>query len=78
MDCGPYRYVRHPRYAAAIVARLALALTLASFLGWLLAAVWMVILLRQIAVEELHLRTMFGSSYEAYSQTTAKVLPGIY
>jgi protein-S-isoprenylcysteine O-methyltransferase Ste14 len=78
MAVGPYRYVRHPRYSAAIVAKVALALTLASALGWLLAIVWFVILLHKITVEELHLRTVFGPQYEAYSQTTAKVLPGIY
>jgi protein-S-isoprenylcysteine O-methyltransferase len=78
MAKGPYRYVRHPRYSAAIIAKVALALTLASVFGWALAAVWSVILLRKIQVEELHLRTVFGSKYEAYSQTTAKVIPGIY
>ena len=78
MARGPYRYVRHPRYSAAIVAKVALALTLASVFGWLLAIVWSVILLRKIGIEELHLRTVFGSKYEAYSQTTAKIIPGIY
>jgi protein-S-isoprenylcysteine O-methyltransferase Ste14 len=33
MARGPYRYVRHLRYSAAILANLALALTLASTLG---------------------------------------------
>jgi protein-S-isoprenylcysteine O-methyltransferase Ste14 len=78
MARGPYRYVRHPRYSAAIIAKAALALTLASVFGWVLAAVWSVILLRKIQVEEQHLKTVFGSKYEAYSQTTAKVIPGIY
>jgi protein-S-isoprenylcysteine O-methyltransferase Ste14 len=78
MARGPYRYVRHPRYSAAMVAKVALALTLGSAFGWLLAVVWSVILLNKIAVEELHLRTVFGSRYETYSQTTAKVFPGIY
>jgi protein-S-isoprenylcysteine O-methyltransferase Ste14 len=78
MDHGPYRYVRHPRYSAAIVAKVAFALALASVLGWVLAIAWAILLLRKIAVEEAHLRTLFGSRYEAYSQRTAKVLPGIY
>jgi len=78
MDRGPYRYVRHPRYSAAIVAKVAFALALASVLGWMLAAAWAILLLRKIAVEEAHLRGVFGSRYEAYSQRTAKVLPGIY
>jgi protein-S-isoprenylcysteine O-methyltransferase Ste14 len=37
MDHGPYRYVRHPRYSAAIVAKVAFALALASILGWVLS-----------------------------------------
>jgi protein-S-isoprenylcysteine O-methyltransferase Ste14 len=78
MDHGPYRYVRHPRYTAAIVAKVAFALALASVLGWGLAAAWAILLLRKIAVEESHLRRVFGSTYEAYSQRTARVLPGIY
>jgi protein-S-isoprenylcysteine O-methyltransferase Ste14 len=78
LDRGPYRYVRHPRYSAAILAKLAVALVFASVLGWLLAAMWSAVLLHKIAVEELHLRTVFGSRYEAYSQTTARVFPGIY
>jgi protein-S-isoprenylcysteine O-methyltransferase Ste14 len=78
MTRGPYRYVRHPRYSATIIAKVALALTLASIFGWLLAVVWSVILLRQIGAEELHLKSVFGSEYEAYSHTTARVIPGIY
>jgi protein-S-isoprenylcysteine O-methyltransferase Ste14 len=78
MAQGPYRYVRHPRYSAAVIAKIAVALIFASVFGWLFAAVWSVILLRKIQVEERHLRTVFGSKYEAYSQTTAKVIPGIY
>jgi protein-S-isoprenylcysteine O-methyltransferase Ste14 len=37
MDHGPYRYDRHPRYSAAIVAKVAFALALASILGWVLS-----------------------------------------
>jgi len=78
MDNGPYRYVRHPRYSAAIVAKVAFALALASVVGWVLAAAWTALLLRKIAVEEAHLRNVFGPRYEAYSERTARVLPGIY
>ena len=78
MDHGPYLYVRHPRYSAAIVAKVAVALALASVLGWVLAAAWTIIMLRKIAIEEAHLRNVFGTRYEDYSQRTAKLLPGIY
>jgi len=78
MNYGPYRYVRHPRYAAAILGKVAMALTLASILGWLLVVAWAVLLLRKIAVEEKHLRDRFGPRYDTYAETTARVIPGIY
>lgn len=78
MSYGPYRYVRHPRYAAAILGKGAMALALASVFGWLLVIAWSVLLLRKIAVEEKHLRELFGPGYESYARTTAKVIPGIY
>jgi protein-S-isoprenylcysteine O-methyltransferase Ste14 len=78
MNRGPYRYVRHPRYAAAIVGKVAMALTFASLFGWLLVIAWGLLLLNKIAVEEKHLRELFGLRYESYAQTTAKVIPGLY
>ena len=78
MNYGPYRYVRHPRYAAAIVGKIAMALVLASICGWLLVIAWAVLLLRKMGIEEQHLRKSFGQSYDLYAQSTAKVIPGIY
>ena len=78
MNRGPYRYVRHPRYAAAMVGKVAMALTFASLFAWLLAIAWGLLLLNEIAVEEKHLRELFGLRYESYARTTAKVIPGIY
>jgi len=78
MNHGPYRYVRHPRYAAAIVGKVAMALTFASIFGWLLVIAWGLLLLNKIAVEEKHLRELFGPRYESYARTTAKIVPGIY
>jgi protein-S-isoprenylcysteine O-methyltransferase Ste14 len=78
MNVGPYRFVRHPRYAAAIVGKVAMALTFASLFGWLLAIAWGFLLLNKIAVEEKYLRHLFGARYELYARNTAKVIPGIY
>jgi len=78
MNYGPYRYVRHPRYAAAIIGKVAMALTFASIFGWLLALAWGMLLINKISIEEKHLRKIFGSEYESYARITAKVLPGIY
>jgi protein-S-isoprenylcysteine O-methyltransferase Ste14 len=78
MNRGPYRYVRHPRYGAAIVGKIAMALTFGSLFGWLLVVAWGFLLLNKIEVEEKHLRKTFGPPYDSYAQTTAKVIPGIY
>ena len=78
MNEGPYRYVRHPRYAAAIVGKIAMALIFASLPGWFLAIAWGLLLLNKISVEERHLRKLFGVRYESYARSTAKVIPGVY
>jgi protein-S-isoprenylcysteine O-methyltransferase Ste14 len=78
MNHGPYRYVRHPRYGAAIVGKVAMALIFASLFGWLLVIAWGLLLLNKIEVEERHLRKVFGPPYDSYARTTAKVIPGIY
>jgi len=78
MNHGPYRYVRHPRYGAAIVGKVAMALIFGSLFGWLLVFAWGILLLKKIEVEEQHLRRFFGRSYELYARQTARVLPGIY
>ena len=78
MNDGPYRYMRHPRYAAAIVGKIAMALTFASPLGWFLVIAWGFLLLNKIEVEETHLRKLFGVRYESYARGTAKVIPKIY
>ncbi len=75
---GPFRYIRHPYYAGALVERLAVALTFASLVGWLLVIPWTVLLLRQVLLEESHLRRLFGREYELYTQQTARLLPGVF
>jgi protein-S-isoprenylcysteine O-methyltransferase Ste14 len=78
MNCGPYRYVRHPRYASAIVGKIAMALIFGSIFGWLLVIAWGLLLLNKIEIEERHLRQLFGPRYDTYARRAAKVIPGIY
>jgi protein-S-isoprenylcysteine O-methyltransferase Ste14 len=78
MENGPYRYIRHPRYAAAIIGKIAVGLVFASVLAWPLALAWAFMLIRKVGIEEDHLRTMFGAGYEAYARRTAKLLPGVW
>jgi len=60
---GPYRLLRHPRYAGLFLTTIALALTFASLLGWLLVLAWAFVVRHRIRIEEEHLREVFGSDY---------------
>jgi protein-S-isoprenylcysteine O-methyltransferase Ste14 len=75
---GPYRFVRHPRYAALIVSSVAVSLALASILAWALAIGWLWVNLKRVELEEGHLRNLFGAEYDAYASRTPRFLPGIY
>lgn len=75
---GPFRHIRHPRYGAAILGKLALALVFASVLGWLMLLPWTLLLLDKVRAEEAHLHRVFGPRYEVYASKTARLLPGVY
>lgn len=78
MTEGPYRFVRHPRYAALIASRIAFGLALASILAWFFFIGWLWVNLRRVRLEEAHLRKLYGAEYEAYASRTARLIPGIY
>jgi protein-S-isoprenylcysteine O-methyltransferase Ste14 len=74
---GPYRLVRHPLYLAEGIATVGVFMQFASVWTALLLAVQIAFQLRRIHNEELVLTTRFPG-YTAYSQTTARLIPGIY
>src|SRR5262249_52166337 len=75
---GPYRFVRHPRYASFLLIALGTPLAFASILGWPLFRVVLVAIRHRIEREEPPLRKLFGSAYDAYASRTARLLPGVY
>ena len=72
---GPYAYVRHPRYAALIAARIAFALSMASILAWGFAIGWLWVNLERVRLEEAHLREVFGPEYDEYAARTGRFFP---
>jgi protein-S-isoprenylcysteine O-methyltransferase Ste14 len=78
MCSGPYRFVRHPRYAGIILSSIGISLALASVIGLLLAAGWFAVNVKRVHLEDGHLRELFGAEYEAYAARTARFFPGIY
>lgn len=75
---GPFRVVRHPRYAGLLGLKAGFALTFASVLGWLSLAVAVALVRRRIQLEENHLRGVFGQTYESYVRRTARIVPGFH
>ncbi|HSQ61115.1 MAG TPA: isoprenylcysteine carboxylmethyltransferase family protein [Acidobacteriota bacterium] len=73
---GPYRWVRHPLYAAGLALLLCLGLIAAN---WLLlgltAAAGAAIARLVVPEEERALLAAFGSEYEAYRERTGRFLP---
>ena len=75
---GPFRFVRHPRYASLIAGKIGCALIFASAWGWFMVLAWTILYTRKVVHEEEHMRQMLGTSYDEYSEGTARLLPGIY
>lgn len=76
---GPYRFVRHPAYAAVLVSLAGLALTLGNWLsvaamliGFFLAHV------PRIMWEEAALEASLGDEYRAFARTRKRLIPGIW
>jgi protein-S-isoprenylcysteine O-methyltransferase len=79
VDTGPYRRIRHPSYAGALLAFLGLALCLgnwASLLLVMLPITWA--FARRIAIEEHALANALGSPYTRYMQRTKRLAPYLY
>ena len=75
---GPFRCIRHPYYAGAMMQTVAVAIIFVSAVGWLLVMFWWILILRQVRLEEAQLHKLFGYDYQAYARQTARVVPGIY
>lgn len=79
IDTGPYRFVRHPSYAGALLAFAGLglltgnAISVALFLVPTCAAY-----VYRIHVEERALRAGIGEPYVKYSARTARLIPGVF
>ena len=69
VDVGPYRYVRHPGYAAMAILMPAIALALGSWYGARVALVYSALIVRRAAVEDRYLR----DHLEGYAQYAERV-----
>jgi protein-S-isoprenylcysteine O-methyltransferase len=76
---GPYRFVRHPSYSAAMIAMTGIACLTLNWLGFIVIiggclAAYMI----RISVEENVLMNHLGDDYRQYAARTKRLIPWIF
>jgi protein-S-isoprenylcysteine O-methyltransferase Ste14 len=72
---GLYAYVRHPRYTGMFCAVVGAALLAGTLRLWAILAVWWVLALVVIRLEERELAARFGPAYAGYRERVPAFLP---
>ena len=75
---GIYRFTRNPIYLGASIVFAGLPIYAASVIGFVTMLAQIPIFLVRIKMEEKLLTEHFGDRYEAYQNTTAKLIPFLY
>lgn len=75
---GLYRYIRHPSYAGLLLYVAGHVLVFRCWLGLLLVAGLMAVLVARMNAEEALLAEEFGDEYAAYQRRTWRLLPWLY
>lgn len=74
---GPYRFVRHPLYAAEELAIIGVLFQYAWYASLIFLVVHMALQIRRMNYEESLLLSVFPD-YEAYARRTARLIPGVW
>lgn len=72
---GIYARIRHPRYAGSMAAVAGACLLAGTRWMWLVAAIWCVLVLVAILLEERELRERFGDAYVEYCRRVPRFFP---
>jgi protein-S-isoprenylcysteine O-methyltransferase Ste14 len=75
---GPYRFVRHPMYAAALCISLGLACLIQSLAFLSVFCIYVVLIILLVPAEEEGLRRAYGKQYIAYQQKVKRIVPLFY
>jgi protein-S-isoprenylcysteine O-methyltransferase Ste14 len=75
---GAYRVVRHPRYLGIFIMGIGQSMLFRSWLGLVLTALAMTVVLFRIHDEEALMRKEFGTEWEAYCAKSKKLIPYLW
>ena len=75
---GPYAFIRHPMYTAALCIAFGLACLTQSLTCLGVFAVYVVLILLLIPVEEEALMRAYGEQYAAYQRKARKLIPFVF
>ncbi len=75
---GPYRRVRHPRYAGATLLGFGAALVFRAWMGIALSVIFIGVILFRIRDEEALMHQEFGEAWEHYCGRSWRLVPFVY
>jgi protein-S-isoprenylcysteine O-methyltransferase Ste14 len=75
---GLYRRIRHPSYAGLLASSAGFVLVFRCWLGLLLVAALLAVLLARMNAEEALLEGEFGEEYASYKRRTWRLVPWVY
>ena len=78
VQSGPYRLIRHPSYAGALVTVFGAALALANWVSLVAVVPIFLAYAYRIGVEERALERELGRPYADYRRTTRRLIPFVY
>jgi protein-S-isoprenylcysteine O-methyltransferase Ste14 len=79
IEIGPYRYIRHPSYAGALITITGLGLSLGNWAGLIALLGCMVVAYGyRIPIEESALVAALGEPYRKYIRRTRRLIPFVY
>ncbi len=78
IDIGPYRWVRHPGYTAAILLSIASGIALGSWLATLIAVLWIPLILWRTVIEDRLLRDELPGYRDYAARVRYRLLPGLW
>lgn len=75
---GPYNLIRHPMYTSALSISLGLAFMMHSWIFIAVFAIYLVLIIPLISLEETGLQTAYDGQYTVYQARTRRLIPFVY